>query len=147
MCRYTSMVVFSAGVLLVPEQLEQDPIVQQLAPRSDFGSRCPVTSMICAAVAPAISADVTNPQRRMCAPIGRRRSVRLRHPERAASPLRPPAAPRFSPRAAAVRRKRNEQRALLLLADSQPRLERRERARPVLEPWHGHELSCADTPP
>jgi hypothetical protein len=29
----------------------------------------PITSMICAVVAPAISADVTNPRRRLCAPM------------------------------------------------------------------------------
>lgn len=36
---------------------------------ADFGSRCPVTSMIWAVVASAMSADVTNPRRRLCAPM------------------------------------------------------------------------------
>jgi hypothetical protein len=40
----------------------------------------------------------------------------------------------------AVRRKRDEQRALLLLADGKPRLESRDRARPVLQPRHRDEL-------
>jgi hypothetical protein len=39
-----------------------------------------------------------------------------------------------------VRRKRAEQRSLLLLADRKPRFERRDRARPVPEPRHRHEL-------
>ena len=97
--------------------------------------------MICAVVAPAISADVTNPRRRLCAPMA---STSLDEaPTSRKSRFTTSATSRPS-----IRVSRNSpcgenatnSGPLLLLEDVKPRFDRRDRARPVLEPRHRHEL-------